>query len=55
MKIIRTASFKKDYKQLPRHVQIGFEKKIRLFIENFHHPSLRVKNCKVMKIDGRQV
>jgi len=43
MKIVRTDSFKKDYKKLPQHVQKAFEKKIRLFIENIQHPSLRVK------------
>ncbi len=43
MKIVRTESFRKDYKQLPHSVQKVFEKKIRLFMENLHHPSLRVK------------
>ncbi len=43
MKIIRADSFKKDYQQLPLHVRKIFEKKIRLFVENIHHPSLRVK------------
>ncbi|MBU1398736.1 MAG: hypothetical protein KKE00_06670 [Proteobacteria bacterium] len=43
MKIVRTGSFKKDYKKLPHHVQKAFDKKIRLFMENIQHPSLRVK------------
>jgi len=43
MKIVRTDSFKKDYKKLPHHIQKAFEKKIRLFIENIQHPALRVK------------
>jgi len=43
MKIVRTGSFKKDYKKLPHHVRKVFDKKIRLFMENIQHPSLRVK------------
>lgn len=35
--------FKKEYKTLPRDIQEAFEKKLSLFIDNFHHPSLRVK------------
>jgi len=35
--------FKKEYKALSRDVQEAFEKKLSLFLENFHHPSLRVK------------
>ena len=43
MRIVRTESFKKDFQQLPAHVQNVFEKKIRLFMQNVKHPSLRVK------------
>jgi len=43
MKIVITESFKKDFKRLPKHVQKAFENKIRLFIEDSHHPSLRIK------------
>ncbi|MDO9166020.1 MAG: hypothetical protein Q7U13_07930, partial [Rhodoferax sp.] len=43
MKIVRTDSFKKDYQQLPSHVQKIFENKLRIFIQNINHPSLRVK------------
>ncbi|MCX8028334.1 MAG: hypothetical protein N3A62_10870 [Thermodesulfovibrionales bacterium] len=43
MKIVRTDSFKKDYQQLPIHVKQLFEKKIRLFMNDIYHPSLRVK------------
>lgn len=43
MKIVRTESFKKDFKNLPLHIQKTFEKKIKLFLENISHPSLRVK------------
>lgn len=43
MRIVRTDSFKKDYQQLPLQVQQMFDRKIRLFMENRNHPSLRVK------------
>lgn len=43
MKISRTESFKTDYKHLPPQAQKLFDKKIRLFIHNLNHPSLRVK------------
>ena len=43
MRIIRTDAFKKDFKELPVPVQKKFAKKIKLFIENSKHPSLRVK------------
>jgi len=43
MKIVRTESFKKDYQQLPSHIQKIFENKLRIFMQNINHPSLRVK------------
>ena len=46
MKIVRTASFKDDYQHLPAHVQKAFDKKIRLFVNNPNHPSLRVKKMR---------
>jgi len=49
MRIDRAESFKKDFQQLPPHIQKLFEKKIRLFIQNINHPSLRVK-----KMQGHQ-
>jgi mRNA interferase RelE/StbE len=46
MKIVRTDSFKSDFKELPLYVQEAFEKKIALFMENIRHPSLRVKKMR---------
>ena len=46
MKILRTDAFKRDFKRLPKPTQIKFEKKIKLFIKDIHHPSLRVKKIK---------
>ena len=43
MKIIHTDSFKRDFKELPIHIQDKFENKIRIFIQNINHPSLRIK------------
>jgi mRNA-degrading endonuclease YafQ of YafQ-DinJ toxin-antitoxin module len=43
MRIDRAESFKKDFNQLPAYIQRLFEKKIRLFMQNAKHPSLRVK------------
>ena len=49
MKIVRTNSFKKDYKELPKSIQEKFKKKIILFYGNIKHPSLRVKKMKGYK------
>jgi mRNA-degrading endonuclease RelE of RelBE toxin-antitoxin system len=46
MKIVRTDSFKKDYQKLPTGVQKLFDKKIPIFMENIHHPSLKVKKMR---------
>jgi len=46
MKLLRTDAFKEDYKRLPLPTQAKFENKIKLFVKNIHHPSLRVKKMK---------
>ncbi len=46
MKILRADAFKKDFQKLPKVVQENFEKKIKLFINDIKHPSLRVKKIK---------
>jgi len=38
-----SSRFQKEYKALSRELQEAFEKKLSLFLDNFHHPSLRVK------------
>ena len=38
--------FKKEYAHLPKEVQEAFDKKFRLFLNNIHHPSVRVKRIK---------
>ena len=49
MKFVRADSFKKDYQELPAHIQKLFDKKIRIFGENLLHPSLRVKKMQGFK------
>lgn len=49
MKIVRTDSFKRDYQELPSLIQKLFDKKIRLFMKNLQHPSLRIKKMKRYK------
>jgi mRNA interferase RelE/StbE len=38
-----SSRFQKEYKALSKEIQEAFEKKLSLFLNNFHHPSLRVK------------
>lgn len=38
--------FKKEYADLPKEIRENFDKKFRLFLNNIHHPSLRVKKIK---------
>ena len=46
MRILRTDLFKEDYSRLPKSARQKFERKIRLFINNISHPSLRVKKMR---------
>ncbi len=46
MKIVRTDAFKKDFIALSRNIQKTFEEKIKLFMLDIKHPSLRVKKMK---------
>jgi mRNA-degrading endonuclease RelE of RelBE toxin-antitoxin system len=46
MRILRTEAFKEDYKKLPKPVQKKFIEKIKLFMNDIHYPSLRVKKMK---------
>ena len=43
MKIRRTESFLKDYKNLPAEIQTQVEKQLALLLSNPRHPSLRTK------------
>lgn len=35
--------FKKQYRLLPQEIQAAFDAKLKLFLNNMRHPSLRVK------------
>lgn len=35
--------FKKEYKALSKEIQEAFDNKLALFLDNFNHPSLRIK------------
>ena len=48
MKIIRTHSFKQDYKRLSSNLQHRLDKKLEVFVKNPSHPSLRVR-----KMEGK--
>jgi mRNA interferase RelE/StbE len=43
MRIVRTDSFLRDYRKLPRLIQTQTDHKLKLFLSNSRHPSLRVK------------
>ncbi len=43
MNIIRTESFKKDFKKLPAEMQKRAVKSLKLLFANYHHPSLHTK------------
>ena len=49
MIILRSSHFKKAYKQLPTDIQSRFKQKLRLFIQNPKHPSLRVKKLQATR------
>ena len=46
MKIQTTKAFDKDYEDLPEPIKEQTDKQLILFLDNPHHPSLRVKKIK---------
>ena len=46
MNIRRTDAFLRDYRALPIEIRKRVEKQLRLLLEDFHHPSLRLKKLK---------
>jgi len=46
VKIRRSASFFKDYKNLPAQIQIRADKQLLSLVENPKHPSLRIKKLR---------
>jgi mRNA-degrading endonuclease RelE of RelBE toxin-antitoxin system len=43
MKVLSTKTFDQDYKTLPDTIQSLVDRKLRIFLQNPHHPSLRIK------------
>ncbi len=41
-----SSRFKRDYKKIPLHIQDNFDEKIKLFIKNPNHPSLKTHKLK---------
>lgn len=51
MELIYSNRFKKDYKKLSKELQESFNSKLKLFIKNINHPSLRTKKIQGSKND----
>ena len=51
MKLLFAKPFIKDYHDLPEHIQKQTDKQLTLLLQNFRHPSLRIK--KVEGINGK--
>lgn len=49
MKVAFTKPFKRDYNELPEHIQEQIDKQITQLLENPKHPSLQIK-----KMEGRE-
>ena len=50
MKIVFTDMFRRDYRDLPDHVQRALDKALKFLLGNSRHPSVRVK-----KLPGTEV
>lgn len=48
MKVVFSHPFTRDFQRLPKRYQRQFDKALRLFLSNFHHPSLETA-----KLGGR--
>ena len=46
MIIRRTDAFRRDYRALPADIRQRVEKQLRLLLEDYRHPSLRLKKLK---------
>jgi len=43
MKLFYTRSFIRDYRALPENIKKTTDKQLKLFLNNWHHPSLHTK------------
>lgn len=46
MNVNLSPRFKRSYKKIPRHIQSDFDKKIKIFIDNPNHSSLKTHKLK---------
>jgi len=46
VKIRRTDAFRRDYRALPAEIRDRVDKQLRLLLEDFRHPSLRLKKLR---------
>lgn len=44
-----TKRFRKEYRGLPKEIQKAFDEKLAIFLDDMHHPSLRVKRIQGTK------
>ncbi|MFH0792144.1 MAG: type II toxin-antitoxin system mRNA interferase toxin, RelE/StbE family [bacterium] len=43
MKVFYAKTFKKDFQELSQEIKLITQKKLELFVNDFRHPSLRIK------------
>ena len=46
MKLVFTHSFIRDYQALPDHLQKAVDHKLKIFLSNQRHPSLKIKKMR---------
>jgi len=51
MKLIPSPRFRKSLRRLDRKIQERVREKLKLFLENKHHPSLRYKTVQGLKYE----
>lgn len=55
MRLIPSHRFRKSLRRLDRKTQERVREKLKLFLENKHHPSLRYKTVQALKHEGPPV
>ncbi len=55
IRLLRTDQFRNDYKRLSSRIQKQTERKLRIFIQNPFHPSLRTKKVQGEVLGFRDV
>jgi len=55
MRLIPSPRFRKSLRRLAPHIQQRVREKLKLFLENKHHPSLRYKTVQALKHEAPPV